>query len=277
MTELYDLHCHSTASDGVLSPSELIQRAELQGVTVLALTDHDTTAGLKEAQLATTRLKLIAGIEMSTSWQGKCFHILGLNIDPQFQPLIDALDNVQNIRHERAIKIAEKLEKKHIYGALAAIKKIVGDGLVTRTHFADFLVSQNHVSTRQEAFDRYLGEGKSCFIACSSSAWLELETAVHCIKASGGVPVVAHPLRYQLTASWIKRFLTAFKEAGGQGMEVVTGRYNPDDMNTSANYARKFELAGSQGSDFHCPDQWVELGKLAPLPVNIKPVWELFV
>jgi len=275
MTELYDLHSHSTASDGALSPTELVQRAHQHGVTSLALTDHDTTAGLNEAWLsaAATGIKLIAGIELSTNWQDKCFHIVGLGIDPTYAPLAEATHNLQSTRLERAEKIALKLEKKRIPGALEAVKNAAGDGMITRTHFADFLLSQNHVSTQQEAFDRYLAKGKSAYV---STAWAELEVAVKWITGSGGIAVVAHPLRYKLSANWMKRLLTAFKDAGGQGIEVITSRINADEIRLVMDYATRFELAGSMGSDFHnAVNQWVELGRLASLPKNIKPVWEL--
>lgn len=276
MTENYDLHCHSTASDGALSPTELVQRAHQCGVTSLALTDHDTVSGLNEARTAAAAagIKLIPGIELSTSWQNKCFHIVGLNIDPEYPPLREATRNLQIMRIERAEKIADKLEKKRIPGALEAVKKAAGEGMITRTHFAGFLLSQFHVSTQQEAFDRYLGAGKAAYVA---TTWSDMEQAINWIIQSGGVAVLAHPLRYKLTASWMKRLLAAFKDAGGQGIEVVTGRYNSDDINLAAGYAKRFELAGSVGSDFHSPaNQWVELGRLAPLPEDIKPVWELF-
>ena len=275
MTELYDLHSHSIASDGALSPTELVQRAQQHGVTSLALTDHDTTAGLAEAQLcaAATGIKLIAGIELSTNWQDKCFHIVGLGIDPTYAPLAEATHLLQSTRLERAEKIALKLEKKRIPGALEAVKKAAGDGMITRTHFADFLLSQNHVSTQQEAFDRYLAKGKPAYV---STSWAELELAVDWITGSGGIAVLAHPLRYKLTANWMKRLLTVFKDAGGQGIEVITARNNADEIRLVANYAARYELAGSVGSDFHSAvNQWVELGRLAPLPRNIKPVWEL--
>ncbi|MDD2660314.1 MAG: PHP domain-containing protein [Methylococcales bacterium] len=275
MTELYDLHCHSTASDGALSPAELVQRAHQQGVTSLALTDHDTTAGLPEAQLraAATGIKLIAGIELSTNWQDKCFHIVGLGIDPAYAPLAEATLMLQGIRLERAQKIALKLEKKRISGAFEAVKKAAGEGMITRTHFADFLISQNHVSTQQEAFDRYLAKGKSAYVPTS---WAELELAISWITGSGGVAVLAHPLRYKLTANWMKRLLAVFKDAGGQGIEVITSRMNADEIQVVSNYATQFKLAGSMGSDFHnAVNQWVELGRLSPLPNNIKPVWEL--
>ena len=277
MIELYDLHCHSTASDGALSPTELVQRANQQGVTSLALTDHDTTAGLTEARLcaADTGVKLIPGIEFSTNWQDKCFHIVGLGIDPTYAPLAEATCNLQRIRLERAQKIALKLEKNRIPGALEAVINAAGDGMITRTHFADFLLSQNHVSSQQEAFDRYLAKGKPAYVATS---WAELDLAVNWITGSGGVAVLAHPLRYKLTANWMKRLLAAFKEAGGQAIEVITARNNADEIRVVADYAVRFDLAGSMGSDFHSTtNQWVELGRLAPLPKNIKPVWELLV
>ena len=275
MTELYDLHCHSTASDGALSPTELVKRAHQQGVTSLALTDHDTTNGLVEAQLCATAtgIRLIPGIELSTNWQDKCFHIVGLGINPNYPPLAEATHNLQSTSVERAEKIALKLEKKRIPGAFEAVKKAAGKGMITRSHFADFLRSQNHVSTQQEAFDRYLAKGKSAYV---STSWAELELAVSWITGAGGVAVLAHPLRYKLTANWMKRLLTAFKEAGGQGIEVITSRMNADEIRVAADYATRFELAGSMGSDFHnATNQWVELGRLAPLPNNIKPVWEL--
>lgn len=275
MAETYDLHCHSTASDGALSPTELITRAHEQGVTSLALTDHDTTTGIAEARDAATAagIRLIPGIELSTSWHDKCFHLIGLGIDPDYCPLAQATQNLQITRLERAEKIAHKLEKKRIPGALAAVKQAAGDGMITRTHFAEFLLSQNHVSTQQEAFDRYLGQGKPAYV---STSWAELDQAINWITESGGIAVLAHPLRYKLTANWMKRLLTAFKEAGGQGIEVVTGRTNADEIKLAADYAARFDLAGSIGSDFHNPEnQWVELGRLAPLPPFIKPVWEL--
>jgi predicted metal-dependent phosphoesterase TrpH len=275
MTELYDLHCHSTASDGALSPTNLVQRAYQQGVTSLALTDHDTTAGLDEAQLRATEigLKLITGIELSTNWQNMCFHIVGLGIDPTYAPLADATYTLQNTRMERAEKIAAKLEKKGIAGSLAAVRKAAGEGMVTRTHFSDFLLSKNHVSTQQEAFDRYLAKGKSAYVPTS---WAELELVVSWITGSGGVAVLAHPLRYKLTANYLKRLLNTFKDAGGQGIEVITSRMNADEIRQAAEYATRFDLAGSMGSDFHNADNpWVELGRLASLPTNIKPIWEL--
>lgn len=275
MTELYDLHCHSNASDGALSPTELVQRAQQQGVTRLALTDHDTVAGLAEAKTCAGQvgIDLIAGIELSTNWQKKCFHIVGLGIDPSYPPLAEATHYLQQTRLERAEKIALKLEQKRIPGALAAVKLAVGPGMITRSHFADFLLSQHHVDTQQEAFDRYLAKGKPAYV---STDWAELAVAVRWITEAGGVAVLAHPLRYKLSANWLKRLLTAFKDAGGLGIEVITSRMNPDEIRLIADYAKHYGLAGSVGSDFHnTTNPWVELGRLAPLPAHIQPVWEL--
>jgi 3',5'-nucleoside bisphosphate phosphatase len=276
MTEKYDLHCHSTFSDGTLTPSMLVRRAADQGVTALALTDHDTTAGYLEANTAAGEagIKLIAGIELSVNWKEKSFHVVGLNIDPNYPPLVEATKQLQIVRLDRAEKIAAKLEKKRITGALDWVVKAAGDSMITRTHFADFLVSQFHVSNQQEAFDRYLAKGKPAYV---STEWADMALAVDWITQSGGVAVLAHPLRYKLTANWMKRLLTSFKDAGGRGIEVVTGRCNNDEIKLLNDYANRFELAGSVGSDFHNPaNPWVELGRLQPLPDSVTPIWEFF-
>ena len=277
MTELkYDLHCHSSFSDGALPPAELILRAKEQGVTTLALTDHDTVAGLEQAQQAAKQheLNFIPGIELSCLWEKKTFHILGLNIDPSNAEILAGTQQLQSIRLERAKKISDKLEKNKISGAFAAVLASAGTGMITRPHFADFLLKNNHVSSIQNAFDRYLGQGKSAFV---NTKWVEMEEAIHWINSAGGIAVVAHPMRYKLTASWMRRFLKAFKEAGGQGIEIITARSNADEIRRTVHFAQQFELYGSVGSDFHTPkNQWVELGRLAPLPINIKPVWKLF-
>ncbi|MGB4499068.1 MAG: PHP domain-containing protein [Methylococcaceae bacterium] len=276
MTELYDLHCHSTASDGELSPRELVKRAFENGVTNLALTDHDTIDGLVEARNCANELNinLINGIEISSQWEKQCLHIVGLNINPDNSALQKIILEAKKMRQERAEKIAVKLEKKGILGAIDFVKNSPIEGMITRSHFAHFLVSQFHVSSLQEAFDRYLGDGKSAYV---STTWIALEISVQAILDAGGIPVVAHPLRYKLTATRMKKMLQAFKNNGGLGMEIVTGRYNPDEMRVLANYANQFELAGSIGSDFHSPEnQWIELGRLAVLPTSVKPVWELW-
>jgi len=272
----YDLHCHSTASDGALSPAEVVERAHQQGVTHLALTDHDTVNGLDEAAQAASRLNmcLIPGIELSATYANQCLHIVGLNIDPSHAILLQGLASQQNIREQRAKKIAEKLEKKGIYGAYQAVTLAAGDGEITRSHFADFLVAQGYVDSQQAAFDRYLSKGKPAFVA---TQWAALEEAIAWIRQAGGVAVLAHPLRYKLSIKWMNRALSAFKDAGGLAVEVVTGRTSVDDIRLSQQIAQRHQLLASVGSDFHSPDnQWVELGRLAPLPMGIQPVWSLF-
>jgi len=274
--EVYDLHCHSTASDGALSPTELVRRAHRQGVTVLALTDHDTTDGLADAARVADEigLKLIPGIELSATYANQCLHIVGLNIDPEQKDLREGLATQQAIRDQRALKIAEKLEKKGIKGAYPAVSQAAGSGEITRSHFADFLVAEGYVATQQEAFDRYLSKGKPAFVP---TQWAALDDAVAWIRSAGGVAVLAHPLRYSLTHKWMNRALSAFKQAGGQAVEVVTGRASADDIQLSMQFALRHQLHASVGSDFHTPDnQWVELGRLAPLPTNLTPVWALF-
>jgi hypothetical protein len=197
-----------------------------------------------------------------------------LNIDPHNPILLAGLAKRQAIRDQRAIKIAEKLEKKGIVGVYQAVRQAAADGEITRSHFADFLVAQGHVDSQQEAFDRYLSKGKPAFV---STQWAALEEAVAWIMAAGGIAVLAHPLRYNLSSKWMNRALDAFKQAGGQAVEVITGRISVDEIRLSQQFALKHDLYGSVGSDFHSPEnQWVELGRLAPLPAKVAPVWDLF-
>lgn len=272
----YDLHCHSTASDGVLAPAEVVRRAHRHGVTTLALTDHDTTAGLREAAQASAEcgIRFIPGIELSAIHANQCLHIIGLNIDAEHPMLIEGLSKQQNLREQRAVKIAEKLQKKGVAGAYEAVTQAAGNGEITRSHFADFLVRQGFVEHQQEAFDRYLSKGKPAFVA---TQWASLEEVVAWIRTAGGVAVVAHPLRYNLSFKWMNKALIAFKQAGGQGVEVVTGRASADDIRLSLKLVQQHQLFASVGSDFHTPDnQWVELGRLAPLPSEATPIWALF-
>jgi predicted metal-dependent phosphoesterase TrpH len=276
MEQSYDLHSHSTASDGELSPEALVLRAKENGVSHLALTDHDTVSGLRKAQITADKigLTLISGIEFSCTWKRKTFHIVGLNIDPLNSELLKGVKSLQSIRTARAKKISQKLEKKQINGAYETILAESATSMITRSHFASFLLKNNYVASQQEAFNTYLGQGKPAFI---NTEWATLKDTLHCIKEAGGVAVLAHPMRYKMTASWIRRFLTDFKAEGGLGMEIITGRNNPDEIRRALHFAKQFDLYGSVGSDFHSPkNKWVELGRLAPLPINIKAIWRLF-
>ncbi|MGR8931664.1 MAG: PHP domain-containing protein [Gammaproteobacteria bacterium] len=276
MKEVYDLHCHSIASDGALTPTELVRRACEQGVTVLGLTDHDTVGGLAEGRNAAEELGLhfVDGIELSATYLNQCLHIVGLNIDPDHPVLTEGLSQQHATRAVRAHKIAEKLEKKGVSGAYESVRDAAGDGEITRSHFADLLVRRGLVKDQQDAFDRYLSKGKSAFVP---TQWIAMEDAVAWIRQAGGVAVLAHPLRYNLSFKWMNRAMAAFREAGGQGVEVVTGRASLEDIRLSAQFAVRNKLYASVGSDFHSPDnQWVELGRLATLPVELQPVWALF-
>ncbi|MDT8406483.1 MAG: PHP domain-containing protein [Methylococcales bacterium] len=275
MTSVYDLHCHSTASDGLLSPTELVNRAARQGVTHLALTDHDTLQGQAEAQLACQAqgITFIPGIELSAGWRKLCVHIVGLHIDLDNPRLRQGCQALAIQRTERARLISTKLAKIGIPDAYESIQQHIGVSMPTRAHFAHFLLKQGHISQLQQAFDRYLGQGKPCYV---NGEWPSLNEVVTWIHDAGGIAVLAHPLRYSLSKTQTRLLLTEFTVAGGQAIEVVTGQSNHDQIQTSAQWARRFNLAASQGSDFHHPDNiYVELGKLAAMPTDLKPVWLL--
>lgn len=276
MTLRYDLHCHSTASDGALSPRDLVSRAFEQGVNVLALTDHDTVDGLEEARLQAQQLgmRLINGIELSCTHLNQCLHIVGLNIDPDHPGLREGLSKQQALRDERAKRIADKLAKKGIPGVYEAVLVNAGKGEITRTHFAEYLLRQAYVNSMQEAFDRYLNKGQPAYV---STTWASLEEVVSWIVNAGGIAVLAHPLRYKLSNKWINRALAVFKEAGGQGIEVVNGRGSLEEVRLARQFAERHQLVASTGSDFHAPDSpYLELGRLVELPATLIPVWSLF-
>lgn len=277
MTVIYDLHSHSSASDGTQSPAALVTAARAAGVDVLALTDHDTIAGLDEAGHAAREagLRLIPGIELSCTWERKTLHVLGLNIDPAAPRLGEGLAELAGLRQARARRIDAKLAKAGIAGLLAGLHDSLGPQTqITRSHFARALVTGGHVKTPAEAFKRYLGRGKPAAVA---SDWPALESVIGWILAAGGTPVLAHPLRYQLSASWLRRLLAAFAAAGGQGLEVVCGRGTVDEIRTLALYASRYGLAASAGSDYHGEaTPWLTPGQLAPLPAGLTPVWDLW-
>lgn len=211
---------------------------------------------------------------MSACYQSQCLHIIGLNIDPGHPALIQGIAKQHAIRGERAKKIAEKLEKTRVPGAYAAVTQAAGGGEITRSHFADFLLANGYVSSQQEAFDRYLSKGQPAYVP---TVWAELQEVVAWIKQAGGVAVLAHPMRYKLSNKWMSRALAAFKQMGGEGIEVVTGRAGEDEIRLSRLYAEKHQLYASVGSDFHSPgNEYLELGRLAELPKGLEPVWALF-
>jgi len=269
----YDLHSHSTASDGSLSPEDLIARAIEQGVDVLALTDHDGTEGLVEAKQAVkdTDLTLISGVEISVTWGKNTVHILGLNIDSDTDSLQQGLTKLRDYRIGRAQEIAKRLDKSGISGALEGARKYASDIMLGRLHFAKFLVEQGYAKNINDVFKRYLVRNKPGYVP---GEWASLADAVNWINEAGGQAVIAHPARYRITATKLRRLVTEFKEIGGVGFEVVSGRQHPEEIKTLARIAEQFELLASCGSDFHTPDNtWVELGRLPPLPESCVPVW----
>ena len=268
-----DLHCHSTASDGTLPPAKVVTRAAANSVDMLALTDHDTTAGLDEAYLSAqeNNIRLIAGIELSVTWQGKLLHIVGLDIDPEYRPLRQGIRMLKEMREERAQEMGKRLARAGYNNAYENARRLAGNGNITRTHFARHLIEVGAAKDFTDVFKRFLVRGKPGYYRVD---WAPMEDAINWITDSGGVAVVAHPMRYKLTASWLNRVIAGFREAGGKGIEVVCGHNSADDNARSAMFARKHGLLASQGSDFHEPGKWVELGKLATLPDGIEPVWQ---
>lgn len=269
-----DLHSHSTHSDGMLTPSDLVQRAFGQGVKTFALTDHDELSGLAEAraQAESRGMKFIAGVEISVSWQDETLHIVGLNIDPQHPEIAKGLRTVRVGRHARAERIAADLERAGVEGALDGARRYARNpDLLSRTHFARYLVERGAVQDTQTAFKRYLTPGKPGYV---KHQWAELAQAVRWITAAGGAAVIAHPGRYKLINRQREELLGAFRDLGGVGVEVVTGSHTADQYATWARYAQRYGLKASAGSDFHGPgESYLDLGKLPDLPYGVTPVW----
>ncbi len=271
-----DLHAHSTASDGELTPAELVELAAANGVETLALTDHDTVAGLAEAHTAAIQhdLNLINGIELSTQWNNKTIHIVGLNIDAKNKTMTDATIHLNMLREDRAIKIGEKLNKVGIKHAYEGSKQIAGKGTVTRQHFAQFLVNNHYAKSYADVFKRFLVNNKPGYV---SVEWPTLSETINYISVAGGVAVIAHPLRYKLTATKLRKLISEFKETGGKAIEVVTGNNNKEEITTVTNYAKKYDIAASAGSDYHhSKTPWAQLGNLKEIPQGLTPVWELW-
>lgn len=273
---LYDLHCHSTASDGTLKPAELVQRAVEHGVDVLALTDHDTTAGHDEAFQTASGLpiRLIAGVEISVTWEKQTLHILGLDIDRQNANLQHGLAELREFRQWRAQEIARRLEKHQFENALEGAQQFAKGDLISRTHFAHYIVASNRAKNISDVFKKFLVNNKPGYV---SGQWTSLESAINWIIDAGGHAVIAHPARYRMSATKLRRLFEVFKEIGGVGIEVVSGSHRPNDSHNMANYAKKYDLYASAGSDFHGPENtWIELGRIPPLPKKCQPVWQLF-
>lgn len=273
MSLIYDLHSHSTASDGTTSPKELIQHAAEQGIDVIALTDHDTTAGLAEATTTAHALGVgfVPGVEVSASWNGHVVHIVGLGIDPECTILQDGLAGLREFRNWRAEEMGRRLEKVGITGAFEGAKAFSSGMLIGRCHFARFLVKYGHAENEKKVFQNFLTRGKPGYVP---GKWAELEDAVAWILAAGGQAVIAHPARYPFTRTKLRRLLSDFIDAGGAGLEVVSGSHNRDENFTMARHAKDFTLLASAGSDYHGPENpWRKLGHFPVLPEICKPIW----
>jgi predicted metal-dependent phosphoesterase TrpH len=274
MPTVIDLHCHSTFSDGVLSPQDLLARARDKGVEVLALTDHDGIGGLAAARVAADEygIRLINGVEVSVTWAGHTIHIVGLNVDPACKALQDGLAATRAGRDTRGQEIAAQLAKAGIPSAWEGALRYVGNpDLISRSHFARYLVEIGVCASVSKVFENYLVDGKPGYVPMR---WAALNDAIAWIREAGGTAVVAHPGRYALTDTQFWAFFTQFRDQGGEGVEVVTGSHTPDQYGEYADVARRFGFRASRGSDFHSPtESRMDLGGGPPLPADLVPVW----
>ncbi|SDH40304.1 PHP domain-containing protein [Pseudomonas panipatensis] len=275
-----DLHCHSTASDGQLSPAAVVARAHARGVRLLALTDHDTLEGLPEARAAAEALgvELVNGVELSCTWGGATIHVLGYAFDSQADPLLRALDDLHRGRWSRAEEIARRLEAKGMPGAFEgarAVQRELGDSdnAPARPHFAEYLVRAGYVAERAEAFRKWLGAGK---LGDVKQHWPSLAEAVGTLRAAGAWVSLAHPYQYDFTRTKRRKLLAEFIQAGGHAIEVVNGPQAAEQVGVLSILAREFGLLVSAGSDFHGPSEWSELGLYRAVPEDLPVLWQRF-
>ena len=271
-----DLHCHSVVSDGTLTPEALAARARVNGVELWALTDHDEIGGQARAAAAAAAngMAYLTGTEISVTFANETVHIVGLGFDASNPIIVNGLAKTRGGRGERAMEMSDGLAKVGIKGAYDGALKFVGNPeLISRTHFARFLVESGVCKDTYEVFRKYLTEGKPGYVP---HRWASLGDAVSWITQSGGVAVIAHPGRYKFTANEEFALFSEFKTHGGQGVEVVTGSHTTAEYVEYATVAKEFGMAASRGSDFHSPDESrIDLGTLPMLPGDLTPVWEL--
>ena len=271
-----DLHCHSVVSDGTLTPEALAERAKANGVELWALTDHDEIDGQARA-LAAARAQgmgYLTGTEISVTFANQTVHIVGLGFDAHNSALAEGLRRTRGGRRERAMEMSDDLAKVGIHGAYEGALKYVGNPeLISRTHFARYLVESGVCSETAEVFRKYLTEGKPGYVP---HRWARLQDAVQWITEAGGMAVIAHPARYGFTPNEEYALFTEFKAHGGRGVEVITGSHSSQEAVQYAETALEFGLAASRGSDFHSPtESRIDLGTLPMLPGQLTPVWEL--
>ncbi|MEH6469922.1 MAG: PHP domain-containing protein [Halopseudomonas sp.] len=273
MLPAIDLHSHTTASDGGLSPTELVEMAAAKGLQYLAITDHDTCQGLDEARLAAKQqgVQLVAGIELSTTWANSGIHVVGLGIDDKHPAMLEAVSEQTQARARRSVEIDQLLQQRGMTGVMERARQFSSGDSLGRPHFARAMVELGYVETEPEAFNRYLGSGKAGDVRCH---WPTLAKVVGWIVDAGGVAVVAHPLKYDLNWTRLRLMLADFVKAGGGGLEVSYGGENPNRVIDLVRLAQSFNLKMSVGSDFHRPEfHWTALGKYPPLKGDIDPVW----
>ncbi len=278
MTLRYDLHCHSTRSDGLLSPSEVVRRAASRGVEVLALTDHDEVCGLEEARhaAAAAGIGFVTGSELSVSWEDLTVHVVALDFDAADETLNAGLTSIREGRTGRARRIDDALAAAGIPGAFeGALRFVTSEKLVSRTHFARWLVEAGHCRDVKDVFKRYLVPGKPGYV---EHEWATLPQAIGWIHGAGGVAVLAHPGRYKVNGeAGMAKLLDDFTAAGGDAVEVLSPSHTAVQSAQFAAHARLRGLAASTGSDYHGPgESWLDLGDLPPLPAGIEPVWSRF-
>lgn len=275
---MIDLHCHSTVSDGRLTPAEVARLAHSNGCTMLALTDHDHTGGLAEARAESEKLgmRFINGTEVSVTWRGRTIHIVGLDFNEHDENLQALLAEVRKGRLKRLEAIAEKLAQKGISGAYeGSLALAANPEMVSRTHIAEFLINAGHVRNKQQAFTKYLGDGKPCAVR---HQWAELADCVAAITGAGGIAVIAHPMRYGLSATAKRNLFEEFKALGGAAIEVHSGNCDKNDRLNYALLAERYGFLASTGSDFHRLNDFSGgiLGACPELPENCSPVWAHF-
>ena len=269
-----DLHCHSNVSDGVLPPAAVAEHAHKAGVNVWALTDHDEVGGVATARAAAQLhgMQFVSGVEISITWANETVHIVGLQVDENNPTLLQGLEDTRSGRDNRGREIGRQLEMVGIPGAYeGALNYVDNPSLMSRTHFARFLVEQGICASVPEVFRKYLSPGKPGFV---EHRWASLQDAVGWILGAGGIAVIAHPGRYKFTPMQEGVLFDEFKQLGGTAIEVVTGSHTPDQYPKYANLANSYGFLASRGTDFHAPGEArVDFKLLPPLPGNVKPVW----
>lgn len=267
----YDLHSHTTVSDGLLSPAALVARAREQGVDVLAITDHDSTAAIDLARAAAPEgLSVVAGVEISARWSDRELHVVGLGVEPRQTELAAGLAAQRDRRRERAEEMARRLTRLGVADALAGVEAYGAESL-GRGHFVQFLTEKGYARDNAQVFKRFIGKGCTGYVP---GQWMSLEAAVGLIRAAGGVAVMAHPGRYKFSNGKLRALLGEFADMGGGAIELSYPNQPAGEAERLGRACRELGLAGSLGSDFHGPMPWTELGRVRPLPDGIEPVWQ---